>query len=46
MNNNKIILSQEFKDMVKKEFKGLTGKIVLILNDGGIRDGNIEVKIK
>lgn len=46
MNKNKIILSQELKNIIKKEFEGLTGKIVLILNDGGIRDGSIEVKIK
>lgn len=41
-----IVLSQEFKDKVKEEFEGLTGKVTLILNDGGIRDGNVEVKIK
>ena len=46
MDKTKIILSQKFKDVLKKEFKGLTGKIVLILNDGGIRDGSFEVKIK
>ncbi len=39
-------ISEEFRKIVEKEFKGLTGKIILILNDGGIRDGSLEVKLK
>ncbi|MDP2218548.1 MAG: hypothetical protein Q8J68_14820 [Methanolobus sp.] len=46
MDKIRIELSQEFKDAVKKEFENLTGKVTLILNDGGIRDGYIEIKIK
>ena len=41
-----ILLSKEFKTAVKKEFGNITGKIVLILNEGGIRDCSIEIKVK
>lgn len=46
MIKSNLYLSQEFKDSIKKEFGDLTGKITLILSDGGVRDGYIEVKIK
>ena len=41
-----IKMSEEFKEAVKKEFKEMTGKITLILNQGGTIDGYIEIKLK
>ena len=40
-----IALSDSFKEAVKKEFGTITAKIELILNDGGIRNGKIELKL-
>ena len=40
-----IKLSEDFKQAVKREFEQTTAKVVLILNQGGIRKANIELEI-
>ena len=42
---NTIKLSDKFKEIVKKEFKGINCRLELIINQGGIRDSNITLKI-
>ncbi|MFZ2937664.1 MAG: hypothetical protein WA066_03045 [Candidatus Omnitrophota bacterium] len=41
-----IQLSEKFKEAVKEEFKNINCCLELIINQGGIRDGKIELKIK
>lgn len=46
MKKSELYISQEFKEAVKKEFEKFTGKVTLIINQGGIRDAIIELRAK
>lgn len=42
---NKIKLSDETKELIKRDFEGITGKLEFDLNQGGIRDAKITLKL-
>ena len=38
-------LSDKFKDAIKEEFKGMTCRLEIIMNEGGVQTGKIELKL-
>ena len=41
----RIRLSDKFKDAIKEEFKGMTCRLEIIMNEGGVQTGKIELKL-
>jgi hypothetical protein len=50
LNNKEIIdklkLSDKTKEALKVDFEGVTGKLEIDLNQGGVRDATVKVKVK
>jgi hypothetical protein len=43
---DKLKLSDKTKEAIKDDFEGITGRLEIDLNQGGVRDATVKVKVK
>ena len=43
--DKKIKLSSKFKDAIKEEFEGMNCRLEVIINNGGVQTGKVELKL-